>query len=61
MSTTRDNSCGVGMVKRASFMCTEYVELSPPRVRKNGKTSSATVLCISADSSCLNLDHRRCC
>jgi hypothetical protein len=39
----------------------DRVDPSPPSVRKNGNTSSATVLYITAGSSFLNRDHRRSC
>ncbi len=58
-STTRESSAGLGTVNRASFMYWEYVEPSPPTVRRNGNTSSATVSNISAGPTSLKFFHRR--
>ncbi len=63
MSTTFDSSAGVGMVNRASFMWSEYVESSPPTCSpyfcRNGKTCVATVWYMTSASRFLNRLHRR--
>ena len=59
MSSTRDKSAGLGIVKRTSFMWCEYVDPSTPSFRRNGKISSLTMSNITPGSKPLNRDQRR--